>query len=170
MDPAYSLLDKLTPGMADWLLVTLAAAIPGVILIAFMTVGPIIYVYAERKIAGFMQDRLGPMRVGKWGLLQTIADAVKLIMKEAIFPRGVDPLLFVLGPCLVVLGAFLGFVVVPFGPTLVTADLTIGIFYVVAVSSLSTVGLIMAGWASNNKYALYGAMRSAAQIVSYEIP
>jgi len=170
MDPVYSLLDELNLGAPDWLLVILAAAIPAAVLVTFMALAVIFYVYAERKIAGFMQDRLGPMRVGKWGLLQTIADALKLMMKEAIFPRGVDPLLFVLGPCLVVLGAFLGFVVLPFGPTLVTADLNIGIFYVVAVSSLSTVGLIMAGWASNNKYALYGAMRSAAQIVSYEIP
>jgi len=110
------------------------------------------------------------MRVGPYGLLQTVADAIKLLFKEAIFPAGVDKLLFLVAPCLVVLGAFMSFVVVPFGPQLVTADLNVGLFYVVAVSSLSTVGLIMAGWASNNKYALFGAMRSAAQIVSYEIP
>ena len=135
-----------------------------------MALGPIVYVYAETKIAGFMQDRIGPKRVGPHGLLQTVADAVKLLFKEAIYPAGADKFLFMLAPCLVVVGAFLSFVVVPFGSNLQTADLNVGVFYVVAVSSLSTVGLIMAGWASNNKYALFGAMRSAAQIVSYEIP
>ena len=92
------------------------------------------------------------------------------MFKEAIYPAGADKKLFILAPCLVVLGAFLSFVVIPFGSRLQAADLNVGLFYVVAVSSLSTVGLIMAGWASNNKYALFGAMRSAAQIVSYEIP
>jgi NADH-quinone oxidoreductase subunit H len=103
-------------------------------------------------------------------MLQTIADALKLMFKEAIYPTGADKKLFILAPCLVVVGAFLSFVVLPFGSRLQAADLNVGIFYVVAVSSISTVGLIMAGWASNNKYALFGAMRSAAQIVSYEIP
>ena len=153
-----------------WLRVFLSGIVPAVLLVTFMALGPILYVYAERKIAGFMQDRLGPTRVGPYGLLQTVADAIKLMFKEAIYPRGVDKKLFLIAPCLVVLGAFLGFVVVPFGSGLMTADLNVGVFYVVAVSSLSTVGLIMAGWASNNKYALFGAMRSAAQIVSYEIP
>jgi NADH-quinone oxidoreductase subunit H len=99
-----------------------------------------------------------------------VADAVKLLFKEAIYPAGADKKLFILAPCLVVVGAFLSFLVVPFSSRLQAVDLNVGIFYVVAVSSLSTVGLIMAGWSSNNKYALYGAMRSAAQIVSYEIP
>jgi NADH-quinone oxidoreductase subunit H len=170
MDLAYAFLKDLFPGWPESMLLLLAGVIPAVILITFMSLGPILYVYAERKIAGFMQDRLGPMRVGKWGLLQTVADTIKLLFKEAIFPRNVDKVLFTLAPCLVVVGAFLGFLVLPFGPQLVAADLNIGVFYLVAVSSISTVGLIMAGWASNNKYALFGAMRSAAQIVSYEIP
>ena len=167
MDLVYSILPA---GLPYWVRIALAGAIPAVLLITFMAVGPIVYVYAERKIAGFMQDRLGPMRVGPYGLLQTVADAVKLMFKEAIYPAGADKKLFLLAPCLVVIGAFLSFVVIPFGSRLFTADLNVGVFYVVAVSSLSTVGLIMAGWASNNKYALFGAMRSAAQIVSYEIP
>jgi NADH-quinone oxidoreductase subunit H len=153
-----------------WLQVGLAGALCAVVLVTFMALGPLLYVYAETKIAGFMQDRIGPKRVGPHGILQTVADALKLMFKEAIYPAGADKKLFIIAPCLVVLGAFLSFVVIPFGSRLQAADLNIGLFYVVAVSSLSTVGLIMAGWASNNKYALFGAMRSAAQIVSYEIP
>jgi NADH-quinone oxidoreductase subunit H len=156
--------------LPPWLQVGLAGALCAVVLITFMALGPLLYVYAETKIAGFMQDRIGPKRVGPHGLLQTVADALKLMFKEAIYPAGADKKLFIIAPCLVVLGAFLSFVVVPFGSRLQAADLNIGLFYVVAVSSISTVGLIMAGWASNNKYALFGAMRSAAQIVSYEIP
>jgi NADH-quinone oxidoreductase subunit H len=170
VDFTYSLLHPFLSTLPPWALFVCAAAVPGVLLITFMAVGPIVYVYAERKFSAFMQDRLGPMRVGPYGLLQTIADAIKLLFKEAIFPADSDKVLFTLAPCLVVLGAFLSFVVIPFGQKLQTADLNVGIFYVVAVSSISTVGLIMAGWASNNKYALFGAMRSAAQIVSYEIP
>jgi NADH-quinone oxidoreductase subunit H len=170
MDLFYRLLSVALAGQPDWLLVGLAATAMAVLLVTFMALGPLLYVYAETKIAGFMQDRIGPKRVGPHGLLQTIADAVKLLFKEAIFPQKADRLLFVLAPCLVVIGAFLSFVVIPFGSRLQTADLNVGVFYVVAVSSLSTVGIIMAGWASNNKYALFGAMRSAAQIVSYEIP
>ena len=166
MDLFFALFPEKWP---DWLRVALSATIPAVLLLTFMAVGPIVYVYVERKIAGFMQDRLGPTRVGPYGLLQTVADAIKLMFKEAL-PAGVDTKLFILAPCLVVLGAFLSFVVLPFGSRLQTMDLNVGLFYVVAVSSISTVGLIMAGWASNNKYALFGAMRSAAQIVSYEIP
>ena len=147
-----------------------SAGLPALACFTFMSLGPIIYVYAERKISAFMQDRLGPMRVGPYGLLQTIADTIKLLFKEAIYPRGVDRKLFVIAPLLVNVGAFLPFVVIPWGARLQPADLNVGVFYVSAISAISTVGLIMAGWASNNKYALFGAMRSAAQIVSYEIP
>jgi NADH-quinone oxidoreductase subunit H len=156
--------------MPYWARVALAGGLSAVALVTFMALGPILYVYVETKIAGFMQDRIGPKRVGPHGILQTIADSVKLLFKEAIYPAGVDKKLFILAPCLVVVGAFLSFVVIPFGSRVQAVDLNVGLFYVVAVSSISTVGIIMAGWASNNKYALFGAMRSAAQIVSYEIP
>src|SRR5262245_46639788 len=151
MDFTYSLISGMLAGTPTWLLVALSAAIPAVVLVTFMAVGPIAYVYAETKIAGFMQDRIGPKRVGPHGLLQTVADAVKLLFKEAIYPKGADKFLFVLAPCLVCVGAFLPFVVVPWGGRMQTADLNVGVFYVVAVASLSTVGIIMAGWASNNK-------------------
>src|SRR5215210_1462445 len=101
--------------LPEWLAIAIAAAIPAVLLLTFMALGPIVYVYVERKIAGFMQDRLGPTRVGPYGLLQTVADAIKLMFKEAIYPTGADKKLFLIAPCLVVLGAFLSFVVVPFG-------------------------------------------------------
>ena len=173
MDITYDMLLGLVPPLADaphWLLILIAAALTGVICFTFAGIGPIVYVYGERKIAGFMQDRLGPMRVGKWGLLQTIADAVKLMFKEAIFPKNVDRKLFLLAPFMVNIGAFLPFVVLPWGGRLQPADLNIGVFYIAAIASISTIGLIMAGWASNNKYALFGGMRAAAQIISYEIP
>ena len=173
MDITYELLVSLIPALADvpsWLLVAILAGLPALACFGFMGAGPVVYVYAERKISGFMQDRLGPMRVGKWGLLQTIADTVKLLFKEAIFPKAVDRKLFVLAPLIVASGAFLPMVVIPWGERLQAADLNVGVFYVAAISSLSVIGLIMAGWASNNKYALFGGMRSAAQIVSYEIP
>jgi len=173
MDATYDTLVWLVPGAAQWpswVVVALITAVPAIACFTFVSLATLIYVYAERKVSGFMQDRIGPNRVGPWGLLQTIADTVKLLMKEAIFPKNVDRKLFIVGPILVNVGAFMPFLVVPWGGRLQPADLNVGVLYVVAVASLSTIGIIMAGWASNNKYSLFGAMRSAAQIVSYEIP
>jgi NADH-quinone oxidoreductase subunit H len=126
--------------------------------------------YVERKIAGDIQARIGPNRVGPLGLLQFLADGVKLLLKEDIIPAKADRFLFVLAPYFVFVGSFAAFVVVPFGVGLIAADLNIGIYYVMAVTSLVTVGVLLAGWSSNNKWALLGGMRAAAQIVSYEIP
>jgi NADH-quinone oxidoreductase subunit H len=173
MDATYEYLVRLLPAAAawpSWLVVAIITALPALACFTFMALGPLVYVYAERKISAFMQDRIGPNRVGPIGLLQTLADTIKLLFKEAIFPRKVDRKLFVIAPILVNVGAFMPFLVIPWGGRLQPADLDVGVFYVVAIASLSTVGLIMAGWASNNKYSLFGGMRSAAQIVSYEIP
>jgi len=126
--------------------------------------------YFERRIAARMQSRVGPNRVGPQGVLQWIADGLKCLLKEDLIPREADAKLFKIAPYLVFLGMFGTFVVLPFSQWLVIADLNVGVFYLLAVTAFVAVGIILAGWSSNNKWALLGGMRSAAQIVSYEIP
>jgi len=126
--------------------------------------------YAERKISAFMQARLGPMRVGPWGLLQPIADAIKLLTKEDLLPDKADSYIFKFAPYIAVAAAFIVFAVVPFGPNWgVITDVNIGLLLVLAVSSVGVLALILAGWSSNSKYALLGGLRSSAQMVSYEV-
>jgi NADH-quinone oxidoreductase subunit H len=126
--------------------------------------------YVERKISAFMQARLGPMRVGKWGLLQPIADAVKLLTKEDLMPEKADPYIFRFAPYIAVAAAFITFAVVPFAPDWgVITDVNIGLLFVLAISSVGVLALILAGWSSNSKYALLGGLRSSAQMVSYEV-
>ena len=133
---------------------------------------------AERKIIAFMQVRLGPMRVGPWGLLQPIADPIKLLLKEDIIPERADRLIFILAPVICLIPAFIVLAVIPIGPTitilgkpisLYVTDLNIGVLYVLSISSVGVLGIILGGWASNSKYPLLGALRSAAQMVSYEV-
>jgi NADH-quinone oxidoreductase subunit H len=126
--------------------------------------------YAERKISAFMQARLGPMRVGKWGLLQPIADAIKLLTKEDLAPDKADLLTFKFAPFIAVAAAFIVFAVIPFAPDWgVITDVNIGLLFVLSISSVGVLALILAGWASNSKYALMGGLRSSAQMVSYEV-
>ena len=125
--------------------------------------------WLERKILAHMQVRLGPMRVGPHGLLQPIADALKLLLKEDIIPAGADKIVFWIAPFIVVLAAFTVFVVVPFGPAHAITDMNIGILFMLGVSSLAVLGIVTAGWASNSHYPLIGALRSSAQMVSYEV-
>src|SRR5919199_4806568 len=126
--------------------------------------------YLERKISAFMQARLGPMRVGKWGLLQPIADALKLLTKEDFIPEKADRYIFFFAPYISVVAAFLVFAVMPFAPDWgVITDINIGILFVLSISSVGVLAIILAGWSSNSKYSLMGALRSSAQMVSYEV-
>ncbi|MEQ8232263.1 MAG: complex I subunit 1 family protein, partial [Gammaproteobacteria bacterium] len=125
--------------------------------------------FAERKIIGYIQVRIGPNRVGPRGWLQPIADALKLLTKEVVIPSGANRFLFLLAPILALGPALAAWAVVPFGSEMVLADINAGLLYILALTSLGVYGIIVAGWASNSKYAFLGAMRSAAQIVSYEI-
>jgi NADH-quinone oxidoreductase subunit H len=140
-----------------------------VIIFLGLSVAVIAMNWLERKILAHMQVRLGPMRVGPHGLLQPIADAIKLLLKEDIMPAEADGFVFWMAPLFVVLAAFTVFIVVPFGPTHAVTDMNIGVLFMLGVSSLSALGIVMAGWASNSHYPLMGALRSSAQMVSYEI-
>lgn len=140
------------------------------IVLVFLLLTVMYLIWMERKVAGDIQSRLGPMRVGKFGVLQSVADVVKLLLKEDIIPQQADRMLFVLAPVLVFLPAFLTYAVLPFARTWVPSNLDVGVLYVIAISNLPVLGVLMAGWASNNKWALLGGMRAAAQFVSYEVP
>ena len=154
----------------------LAVTIAGIPLFVLMALNATVAVYVERKVAAFMMARMGPMgqgpglHAGKWGVLQTIADALKLLIKEDTIPSSADKLLFKVAPFIIFIGAFLGIAVLPFSSVIQVVDVNIGVFYIIAVGSIGVHGIVMAGWASNNKWSLYGAMGSAAQIISYEIP
>ena len=156
--------DLLGPAFTPiWTLVKIMIiVIPLMLSVAYLT-------YAERKVIGWMQVRIGPNRVGWQGLLQPIADAVKLLMKEIIIPSGANKGLFILGPILAIAPALAAWAVIPFTENWVLANIDAGLLYVMAITSMGVYGVIVAGWASNSKYAFLGAMRSAAQIVSYEI-
>ncbi len=152
----------------------------GVAIFTIMAVNTLFAVYFERKVSAFMQDRLGPMEVGIFGFKggkrfwggigQIIADGLKLLTKEDILPKNADKFLMIIAPFIIFTGALLTFIAIPLSQNLVVSDFNIGIFYIVAMSSVGVIGIILAGWSSNNKWSLYGAMRAAAQIVSYEIP
>ena len=131
---------------------------------------PLVLVLAERKVSARFQNRTGPMRVGPWGTLQTLADGVKLIFKEDFIPPQGDKLLFLLAPYIIFACSFAVFAAIPFSEGILVSDFNIGIFYIMAISSVIVMGVIMAGWSSNSKWSLLGSLRSAAQIVSYEIP
>lgn len=147
-----------------WTLVKiLVIVVPIMLTVAYLTL-------AERKVIGYMQVRIGPNRVGYFGLLQPLADGLKLLMKEIIIPSGSNRFLFVSAPILALMPALAAWAVVPFDDGMVLADVNAGLLYILAMTSLGVYGIIIAGWASNSKYAFLGSLRSAAQIVSYEIP
>jgi NADH-quinone oxidoreductase subunit H len=141
----------------------------GVLILLFYAVVGLFLVYAERKVCAFMQNRLGPNRIGPFGIFQTIADLVKLLFVEMIPIKNADSFLFNLAPFIVIIAGFMALAAIPFAAGLHAIDMNIGVLYVIAVSSMGVIGVLLAGWSSNNKYSLIGAMRSGAQIVSYEL-
>lgn len=157
-------------GLSDGL-VTLILAVIGVVVIASVVlILDIFLVWLERKVVARFQDRLGPNRVGPYGLIQPIADVIKLLIKEDILPVGADKIVYNLAPIIALATVLLIWAVLPISATSVGTSLNVGLLYIVAIGALSTLGIIMAGWASNNKYALLGAFRTVAQMVSYEVP
>jgi len=157
--------ETFSPGWA----VTMELVIVGLVFLLFYAVVGLFLVLAERRVCAFIQNRLGPNRVGPEGLLQTIADLLKLLFKELIPIKRADKFLYNLAPFIVIIASFMAIAAIPFAKGLHAIDFNIGIFYVIAVSSLGVVGILLAGWSSNSKYSLIGAMRSGAQIISYEL-
>jgi NADH-quinone oxidoreductase subunit H len=151
-----------------WAFVTELVIVGLVFLIVYAIIG-LYLVYAERKVCAFIQNRVGPNRVGKWGLFQTIADLIKLLMKELVTIKKADKFLFNVAPFIVIIASFMAIAAIPFAKGLHAVDFNIGVFYMMAVSSIGVVGILIAGWSSNSKYSLIGAMRSGAQVVSYEL-
>ncbi|WP_299485758.1 NADH-quinone oxidoreductase subunit NuoH [Acaryochloris sp. IP29b_bin.137] len=156
----------LTPGVAK----TIWLPIPMLLMIIGATVGVLVSVWLERKISAAAQQRIGPEYIGPLGILAPVADGIKLVFKEDVVPANTDPLLFTLGPIMVVIPVFFSYLIVPFGQNILITDLGIGIFFWIALSSIAPIGLLMAGYSSNNKYSLLGGLRAAAQSISYEIP
>lgn len=168
---------KLTEAIHHWLSARFSEhtvnlieiTLAGVSIMIFFGILGLVLVYVERKVSAFIQLRLGPMRVGKWGTAQTIADVIKLLFKEPLINKDADRLLFNLAPYILMTAAFMAMTAVPFAPGLQAFDPDIGLLFISAVSSLGVIGILLAGWSSNNKYALIGAMRAGAQIISYEL-
>jgi len=171
IDLQWTVIKALTDlGLPSGVAKTVWIPLPMVMMLIAATVSIFICVWLERKISAGAQQRIGPEYVGPLGALQAVADGVKLIFKADITPAKADPWLFTIGPMIVVIPVFLSFLIVPFGQNLVITDLGIGIFLWIALSSITPIGLLMAGYSSNNKYSLLGGLRAAAQSISYEIP
>lgn len=158
-------------GWPPWVAHLVAMLFWSVVILVYVLTAVLFLVWLERKVSARIQSRIGPVDTGgRYGWAQTPADALKLLLKEDLIPQDADRLLFNLSPVIVFVGSFLTLAVMPFGRNLAVSNLNVGLFYILAVASLGVVGIMMGGWASNNKWSLYGAMRAASQIVSYEIP
>lgn len=156
--------------LPDWAVTVVNYLVVGVILIMMPVLATLAFTWMERKVIGRIQNRIGPNRVGPWGIFQAIADAVKMLIKEDIIPDNADKRVFNLAPILIFVGAGLLWAVLPFGRGMIGQDLNVGALYLIAVGSITTIAVLMAGWSSNNKFALLGAFRSVAQLLSYEVP
>ncbi|MBQ8674197.1 MAG: NADH-quinone oxidoreductase subunit NuoH [Bacteroides sp.] len=159
----------LVSAMPERLAVFLECVAVGVGIVLLYALLAIILIYMERKVCAFFQCRLGPMRVGPWGSLQVICDVLKMLTKEIFAPKGVDKVLYRLAPYMILLASFLTFACLPISKGLEVLDFNVGVFFILAASSIGVVGILLAGWSSNNKFSLIGAIRSGAQIVSYEL-
>lgn len=159
----------LTTYIPEWAAVTLECVLLGVALLLLYALLALFYIYFERKVCAAFQCRLGPNRVGPWGLLQSFADMFKMLIKEIITLNHSDKFLFGLAPYLVIIASMSAFAVLPWGRGLQIVDFNVGIFFLLAVSSIGVLGILLAGWSSNNKYTLIGALRSGAQMISYEL-
>ncbi|MCL4531812.1 MAG: NADH-quinone oxidoreductase subunit NuoH [Actinobacteria bacterium] len=156
--------------LPDWIVAAIVALLAVAAVLVFLILVVMLEVYLERREHHRLQDRWGPNRVGKWGLLQPVADVMKLLMKEDIRPRTADPVVHFLAPIIVLIPALLAYAVIPFGKGMEIADVNVGLLFVVAVGSVTTIGIVVAGWGSGNKYSVLGGMRAAAQMISYEVP
>lgn len=152
-----------------WAATTIECALIAVVLLLAYSLLAILYIFYERKLCAWFQCRLGPMRVGPWGTLQLFADVIKILIKELITLKGIDRFLFGLAPYLVMIASLLVFASLPWGERLQIIDFNMGVFFMLAASSIGVLGILLAGWSSNNKYTMIGAMRSGAQMVSYEL-
>ncbi|MFN8254668.1 MAG: NADH-quinone oxidoreductase subunit NuoH [Bacteroidales bacterium] len=161
--------DFLSASMSPVWVFIIELLLVGVVFLAFYAVLGLFLVYLERRVCAFIQNRLGPNRVGPQGILQTIADLVKLLFKELFVVRNADKILFNLAPFIVIIASLLAIGALPYAKGLHAIDLNIGVFFVLAITSLGVIGILLAGWSSNSKYSLLGAMRSGAQIISYEL-
>jgi len=159
----------LTENLPPWAVLAIEFVLVGIVLLTLYAVLALILIYVERKITAFFQARLGPNRVGKYGVIQSVADMIKILIKEIIHVNKSDRFLFFTAPFFMIVASMLTFGALPFGEGLHVVDFNIGVFYVVAVSSLGIIGVLLAGWSSNNKYSMIGAMRSGAQFISYEL-
>jgi NADH-quinone oxidoreductase subunit H len=157
-------------GITPWLVSVLSAAIGIFIFCTVLLVIAIFLVWVERKVVARFQDRLGPNRLGPFGLIQPFADIIKLLIKEDLTPKGADRFIYNLAPILALATVLLLWAVIPLTPNVVGSNMNVALLYIIAIGAISTLGIIMAGWASNNKYALLGAFRTVAQMVSYEVP
>lgn len=165
-----AMLEYFTELMPYWMALTLSGVIAASLLVSFVAVSALVFIWAERKISGRIQDRLGPSRVGRFGMFQTLADGIKLLSKEDTMPKDADRFLFRFSPYLTFCASFVAFLVLPFGAGVVALDLDVGVFFLLAVLASEVFGVVLAGYASASKWSLFGGIREAAQVVSYEVP
>jgi NADH-quinone oxidoreductase subunit H len=164
-----SIHEGLLGAMSPSMVTIIEMVIVGVVFLMFYAILGLALVYIERKVCAFIQNRVGPNRVGPYGIVQTVADLIKLLFKELLMVQKADKFLFNLAPFIVIIASFMAIGALPYAKGLQAMDLNVGLFYIIAVTSLSVLGILLAGWSSNSKYSLLGAMRSGAQVISYEL-